>query len=342
MIFAENKRYYSLNQAYRETFGGKIFKVPVDGGFDCPNRDGTVARGGCTFCSVSGSGDMIVAPTDPLSSQFQKEIDMMHQKWPAVDQYIVYFQNFTNTHAPVEVIRERFEQVVNLPGVIGLSVGTRPDCLPPEVVDYLAELNQRLYLWVELGLQTTYETTSELINRAHDYPTYLDAVTRLRKHNIQVCTHLINGLPGETPEMMLENVRRTILDSDIQGIKLHLLHLMRNTRMLRDYQEGRLQLMSRSEYVSVICDQLELIPSEVVIHRLTGDAPWDSLIGPKWSLKKWEVLNAIDEELKQRDSWQGKYDVRKSNGIRMVSGRPHMLLGSAIENSTRSKIEVHH
>lgn len=310
-VFAENKRYYSLNQAYRETFGGKIFKVPVDAGFDCPNRDGTVAKGGCTFCSVSGSGDMIVAPSEPLPVQFQKEIDMMHQKWPGVNQYIVYFQNFTNTHAPVEVIKERFEQVVNLPGVVGLSVGTRPDCLPPEVVEYLAELNQRLYLWVELGLQSTFETTGDLINRAHDYQTYLDAVTHLRQHNIQVCTHLINGLPGEDLEMMRENVRRVVLDSDIQGIKLHLLHLMRNTKMLRDYHEGRLQLMSKKDYVAVICDQLEMIPQEIIIHRLTGDAPWDSLVGPKWSLKKWEVLNAIDEELLRRDSYQGKFDLRK-------------------------------
>lgn len=222
-----NKRYHSWNYALRNEFGGKIFKVPIDGGFDCPNRDGTVAHGGCTFCSVSGSGDMIVAPEDPLPIQFQKEIDMMHQKWPHVQQYIVYFQNFTNTHAPVEIIKERFEQVVNLPGVVGLSVGTRPDCLPDEVVDYLAELNERMYLWVELGLQTTFEETSKLINRAHDYQTYLDGVAKLRKHNIRVCTHLINGLPGESLEMMKENVRRTILDSDIQGIKLHLMHLMR-------------------------------------------------------------------------------------------------------------------
>lgn len=225
---------------------------------------------------------------------------MMHLKWPHVDQYIVYFQNFTNTHAPIEVIRERFEQVVNLPGVVGLSVGTRPDCLPEEVVEYLAELNQRLYLWVELGLQTTFESTSRSINRAHDYDTYVNGVAKLRAHNIRVCTHLINGLPGETSEMMLENVRRTILDSDIQGIKLHLLHLMRNTRMLRDYHEGRLQLMTRENYVQVICDQLEMIPPEIIIHRLTGDAPWDSLIGAMWSLKKWEILNAIDQEMLRR------------------------------------------
>ena len=304
-----NKRYHTWNYALRQQFGEKIFKVPIDGGFDCPNRDGTVAKGGCTFCSVSGSGDMIVAPSDPLPLQFQKEIQLMHQKWPTVDQYIVYFQNFTNTHAPVDVIRHRFEQVVNEKGVVGLSIGTRPDCLPDEVVNYLAELNERFYLWVELGLQTTFEETSAAINRAHDYQTYLDGVAKLRKHGIRVCTHLINGLPGETPAMMRENVRRTIQDSDIQGIKLHLLHLMTNTKMMRDYNVGRLQLMSKEAYVSVICDQLEMIPPEIVIHRLTGDAPFETIIGPMWSLKKWEVLNAIDAEMKRRNSYQGKYTV---------------------------------
>lgn len=304
-----NKRYHTWNYALRQQFGEKIFKVPIDGGFDCPNRDGTVAKGGCTFCSVSGSGDMIVAPSDPLPLQFQKEIQLMHQKWPTVDQYIVYFQNFTNTHAPVDVIRHRFEQVVNEKGVVGLSIGTRPDCLPDEVVNYLAELNERFYLWVELGLQTTFEETSAAINRAHDYQTYLDGVAKLRKHGIRVCTHLINGLPDETPAMMRENVRRTIQDSDIQGIKLHLLHLMTNTKMMRDYNEGRLQLMSKEAYVSVICDQLEMIPPEIVIHRLTGDAPFETIIGPMWSLKKWEVLNAIDAEMKRRNSYQGKYTV---------------------------------
>lgn len=307
----KNKRYHSWNFALRQEFGEKIFKVPIDAGFDCPNRDGTVAKGGCTFCSVSGSGDMILAPEAPLPEQFEKEIAMMHKKWPQVDKYIVYFQNFTNTHAPVALIRERFEQVLTLPGVVGISIGTRPDCLPEDVVDYLAELNQRFYLWVELGLQTTFETTSNAINRAHDYQTYLDGVASLRKHNIRVCTHLINGLPGETIEMMQENVRRTIQDSDIQGIKLHLLHLMRNTRMLRDYHEGRLQLMRRDTYVSLICDQLEMIPPEIIIHRLTGDAPWDSLVGPMWSLKKWEVLNEIDQEMLRRNSYQGKFNVRK-------------------------------
>lgn len=308
----QNKRYYTWNDALRETFSEKIFKVPIDGGFDCPNRDGTVATGGCTFCSVSGSGDMIVAPSDPLPIQFQKEVEQMHRKWPSTTQYIVYFQNFTNTHAPIDVIKHRFEQVINEKGVVGLSIGTRPDCLPDEVVEYLAELNQRLYLWVELGLQTTYEETSNRINRAHDYQTYLDGVAKLRQHNINVCTHLINGLPGETPEMMIENVRRTVVDSDIQGIKLHLLHLMTNTRMEKDYIEGKLQLLTQTDYTNIICDQLEIIPPEIIIHRLTGDAPRDTIIGPMWSLKKWEVLNAFDHELQRRQTYQGIYNARKS------------------------------
>lgn len=304
---SNDKRYYTWNNALREEFSEKIFKVPIDGGFDCPNRDGTVAHGGCTFCSVSGSGDMIVAPSDPLPIQFRKEVDQMHIKWPNTKQYIVYFQNFTNTHASIDVIKHRFEQVVNEEGVVGLSIGTRPDCLPDDVVEYLAELNKRLYLWVELGLQTTYEETSHLINRAHDYQTYLDGVAKLRKHNINVCTHLINGLPGETYEMMMENVRRTVTDSDIQGIKLHLLHLMTNTKMEKDYLEGRLQLLTQKDYTQLICDQLEIIPPEIIIHRLTGDAPRDTIIGPMWSLKKWEVLNGFDTELRRRGTYQGIY-----------------------------------
>ena len=309
--FANHKRYYTWNQALRETFGGKVFKVPIDAGFDCPNRDGTAATGGCTFCTVSGSGDMIIAPEAPLPVQFQKEVDMMHQKWPHANQYLVYFQNFTNTHAPVEILRERYEKVINEEGVVGICIGTRPDCLPDETIEYLSELNQRYYLWVELGLQTTFDETSRAINRAHDYQTYVDAVKRLRKHHINVCTHLINGLPGETTEMMIENVRRVICDSDIQGIKLHLLHLVKHTKMQQDYASGRLKLMDMATYVNVICDQIELIPDDIIIQRVTGDAPWDSLIGPMWSLHKWEVLNAIDKELERRDSWQGKYNARK-------------------------------
>ena len=301
------KRYNTLNDYYRQLFGEKIFKVPIDAGFDCPNRDGTVAHGGCTFCTVSGSGDAIVAPEAPIRDQFYKEIDFMHRKWPSVQKYLVYFQNFTNTHDRVEVIRERYEQAINEPGVVGINIGTRPDCLPDETIAYLAELSESMHVTVELGLQTTYEKTSQLINRAHTYQLYVETVKRLHQQapKVEIVSHLINGLPGETPEMMLENVRRCVTDNDIDGIKLHLLHLMTNTRMQRDYHEGRLKLLSMDEYVQIICNQLEIIPKSIIIHRITGDAPRDMLIGPMWSLKKWEVLNAIDEEMERRGSYQG-------------------------------------
>lgn len=305
------KRYTTWNQHLRETFGEKVFKVSLDGGFNCPNRDGTVAHGGCTFCSASGSGDFAQPRILPLPLQLNLGIQQMHKKWPHVHKYIAYFQNFTNTHAPVDVLRFRFEQVVNEPGVVGIMIATRPDCLPPETVEYLAELNQRYYMWVELGLQTVHDQTSQLINRAHDYQCYLEGVEKLRAHQIPVCTHIINGLPGESYVMMMETVERLCLDSDIQGIKIHLLHLMRKTKMMLDYKAGRLRFLDQDEYVNLVCDQLELIPKEIVIHRLTGDAPRDTLVGPMWSLNKWEVLNAIDDELERRQTYQGYRNCRQ-------------------------------
>ena len=301
------KRYNTLNDYYREIFGEKIFKVPIDAGFDCPNRDGTVAHGGCTFCTVSGSGDAIVAPDAPIRDQFYEEIDFMHRKWPEVKKYLVYFQNFTNTHDTVDVIRERYEQAINEPGVVGINIGTRPDCLPDETIAYITELSERMHVTVELGLQTTYDETSKIINRAHTYDLYVKTVKRLRElaPKVGIVSHLINGLPGENHEMMVENVRRCVTDNEIDGIKLHLLHLMTSTKMQRDYHEGRLRLLSMDEYVDIICDQLEIIPKNIVIHRITGDAPRDMLIGPMWSLKKWEVLNAIDKEMERRGSYQG-------------------------------------
>lgn len=301
------KRYNTLNDYYRQIFGEKIFKVPIDAGFDCPNRDGTVAYGGCTFCTVSGSGDAIVAPDAPIRDQFYKEIDFMHRKWPDVKKYLVYFQNFTNTHDTVDVIRERYEQAINEPGVVGINIGTRPDCLPDETIAYIAALSERMHVTVELGLQTTYDETSKIINRAHTYDLYVETVKRLRQlaPKVEIVSHLINGLPGETHDMMIENVRRCVTDNEIDGIKLHLLHLMTSTKMQRDYHEGRLKLLGMEEYVNIICDQLEIIPKNIIIHRITGDAPRDMLIGPMWSLKKWEVLNAIDQEMERRGSYQG-------------------------------------
>lgn len=304
LIFGD-KRYHSWSYHLKQTFGEKVFKIPLDAGFDCPNRDGTVATGGCTFCSERGSGDFAGDRQDDIVTQFHKVKEQMHKKWPK-GKYIGYFQAYTNTYAPVSVLQEKYEAILQQDGVVGLSIATRPDCLPDDVVEYLAELNERTYLWVELGLQTVHEKTAELINRAHDYACYVEGVEKLRKHNIRICSHIINGLPLETKEMMMETVRE-VVKLDIQGIKIHLLHLMKRTPMVKQFEKGLVKFLEFDEYIELVCDQLEIIPPHIIIHRLTGDAPADMLIGPIWSMKKWEILNAIDKELERRNSWQGKY-----------------------------------
>jgi radical SAM protein (TIGR01212 family) len=299
-----DKRFHTWNYEMRDQFNCKVFKVMLDAGFTCPNRDGSIAAGGCTFCSARGSGDFAGSRRDDLVTQFNTIRDLQHKKWPEAS-YIGYFQAYTNTYAPVSELREYFELVLQQPGVVGLSIATRPDCLPDDVVEYLAELNERTYLWVEMGLQTIHETTSQLINRAHDTQCFLDGVAKLRKHKIRTCAHIIYGLPGETNEMMLET-GRAVGAMDVQGIKIHLLHLMKKTPMVKQYEAGLLQFLEMDQYVKLVIDTLELLPPEMIIHRLTGDAPRDLLIGPMWSQKKWEVLNALDDELKSRNSWQGK------------------------------------
>lgn len=300
-----DKRYHTWNYHLRQQFGEKVFKVPLDGGFDCPNRDGTVASGGCTFCSERGSGDFAGDRKDDLITQFQTIKARMHTKWKT-GKYIGYFQAYSNTYAPVDELRDMFETILQQEGVVGLAIATRPDCLPDDVVDYLAELNKRTYLWVELGLQTVHERTALLINRAHDFNCYKEGVAKLRKHDIRVCSHIINGLPLETNEMMMETARE-VAKLDVQGIKIHLLHLMKRTPMVKQYEKGLLEFLDFDSYVQLVVDQLEILPPEMIIHRLTGDAPADLLIGPMWSSKKWEVLNEIDREFKRRDSWQGKF-----------------------------------
>lgn len=301
----DDKRYHTWNYHLKQTFGHKVFKVSLDGGFDCPNRDGTVSHGGCTFCSAAGSGDFAGNRTDDLVTQFNTIKNKMHHKWKD-GKYMAYFQAFTNTHAPVEVLREKYEAVLNLDGVVGLSIATRPDCLPDEVVDYLAELNERIYLWVELGLQTVHQKTADLINRAHDYDCYVKGVEKLRSHGIRVCSHIINGLPLENYDMMMETAKE-VAKLDVQGIKIHLLHLLKGTPMVKQYEKGLLQFLSFDDYIQLVCDQLEILPPEMIVHRITGDGPIELMVGPMWSVNKWNVLNTIDKELKRRDSYQGKY-----------------------------------
>lgn len=301
---SDGKRYYTWNRYLRNEFGKKVYKVALDASFDCPNRDGTVAFGGCTFCSAAGSGDFAGNKVDPIPVQFEQIKAKMEHKWKN-GLTMAYFQAYTNTHAPLPVLKEKFEAALACEGVMGLSIATRPDCLPDDVVEYLAELNERTYLWVELGLQTVHEKTANLINRAHDYATYVEGVNKLRKHGIRVVTHIINGLPLEDYDMMMETARE-VAKLDVQGIKIHLLHLLKGTPMVKQYEKGMLEFMDQGEYVQLVADQLEILPPDMIIHRITGDGPIDLMIGPMWSVNKWEVLNGIDAELERRGSWQGK------------------------------------
>lgn len=301
---SDGKRYYTWNRFLRNEFGHKVFKVALDAGFDCPNRDGTVAFGGCTFCSAAGSGDFAGNRVDPIDVQFAEIKAKMQQKWKD-GKTMAYFQAYTNTHAPLAELKEKFEAALAQEGVMGLSIATRPDCLPDDVVEYLAELNERTYLWVELGLQTVHEKTATLINRAHDYQTYVEGVEKLRKHNIRICSHIINGLPLEDYDMMMETAK-AVAKLDVQGIKIHLLHLLKGTPMVKQYEKGMLEFLDKDDYINLVADQLEVIPPEMVVQRITGDGPIDLMIGPMWSVNKWEVLNGIDAELARRNSWQGK------------------------------------
>ena len=311
--FDKNKRYHTWNYYLRQKFGEKIFKVSLNAGFTCPNVDGTLGYGGCIYCSREGSGDFAGNPNDNLRKQFDEIKTMMLKKWPNA-KYIGYFQAFTNTYAPLEVLKERYETVLGFEDVIGLSISTRPDCLPDDVVDYLAELNERTNLWVELGLQTIHDETSEIINRGHSYQDFLDGFKKLKDRNIKTVVHIINGLPSEDKEMMMQTAK-AVADMGADGIKIHLLHIIKDTP-LRDFlNNGKIIPMEQEEYINLVCDQLEILPEDMVIHRLTGDGKRDELLAPLWSLKKWEVLNRIDDEMKRRGTFQGSKYVKPDYDI---------------------------
>ena len=299
-----NKRYYTLDYFYKHKFNSKVFKVSLNAGFSCPNKDGTKGYGGCIYCSKLGSGDYAGDETEPLVEQFNKVKEIMNHKWPN-SKYIAYFQANTNTYAPVEVLKEKYESVMYLDNVIGLNIATRPDAISDECLDYLTELNNKTYLTVELGLQTIHEETSKLINRGHDLKCFDDMVKKLRNRNINVVVHIINGLPYETKEMMLETAKY-LSDLDIQGIKIHMLHILKDTALANLYDKEHFHVLTREEYVDIVCSQLELLRDDIVIHRITGDPNPNDLIEPTWLIKKFGVLNEIDKEMVKRDSYQGK------------------------------------
>lgn len=303
-LMTKEKPYNTLNAYYRHRFGKKVFKVSLNGGFTCPNKDGTKGYGGCIFCTESGSGDYAGNKSDPLRVQFSKIKDRMHQKWNDA-LYIAYFQANTNTYDSVDRLRNLYEEALRLdPNIVGLNIGTRPDAFSEDIYDLLTELNNKTYLTVELGLQSIHEETATFINRGHDLKTFEDAVKELRKRNIDVVVHIINGFPNETKEMMIETACY-VNNLDIQGIKIHLLHVMKNTTLGKQYIEHPFPILSLEEYRDIVVAQLKLLHPSIIIHRLTGDAPKELLLAPLWSLKKFIVMNEIDKELRRTNAYQG-------------------------------------
>lgn len=299
-----NKRYHTLDYFYKHKFHSKVFKVSLNAGFDCPNKDGKVGYGGCIYCSKLGSGDFAGEKQKDLITQFHEVKNTILKKWPN-SQYIGYFQANTNTYAPVSTLKEKYESILKLENVVGLNIATRPDAISEECLNYLDELNKKTYLTIELGLQTIHDKTSKLINRCHTLECFKNMVIKLRDKNINVVVHIINGLPFETKDEMLETVKY-LNQLDIQGIKIHMLHILKDTALATLYQKKHFPILTKEEYIEIVCDQLELLRPEIVIHRITGDPKVEDLIEPSWLIKKFGVLNDIDKEMVRRDSYQGK------------------------------------
>lgn len=299
----DNKRYHTLNYFYKTKFNSKVFKVSLNGNFSCPNfKNGN----GCIFCS-HGSGDFAGNKEDDLVTQFNEVKTMMEKKWPHA-KYIGYFQANTNTYAPLDILKEKYETILKIPNVIGLSIATRCDAISDECLDYLEDLSKRTFLTIELGLQSMHDKTLKLINRGHDLKSFDECVKKLKQRNINVVVHIINGLPFETKDMMLATVK--YLNSlKIDGIKIHMLHVLKNTELEKLYNETHFHILTKEEYIDIVCDELELLNEKIVIHRITGDPTKEDLIEPTWLIKKFCVLNDIDKEMVRRNSFQGKRQI---------------------------------
>lgn len=299
-----SKRYNTLNEELKRKFGGKVMKLSLDGGFTCPNRDGTVGTRGCIFCGDEGSGEFAGTRTVSIEEQVEEQKKLLSKKWDT-DKYIIYFQNFTNTYGPIEKLKSLYYKAIDIQGVVGLAIATRPDCLDEKVLDLLSEINSKTYLWIELGLQTIHEKSARFVRRGYPLEVYDKAIYELKRRNIKVVTHVILGLPGENKEKILDTVRY-VASTNTWGIKLHSLYVQRDTDLYDYYVKKPFPLMNREEYVALVADALELLPKDMVIHRVTGDGKRELLHEPKWSLDKLKVLSMIDKELKLRDSYQGK------------------------------------
>ena len=302
-LWNNTKRYYDLKSFWLNRFGCRVCKLQIDAGFTCPNRDGTVSRGGCTYCDGRGSRLRQIGPLPSVAEQIRRGKEY-YKKNRNAGKFIAYFQTFTNTYAPVEKLKELYDEAMAEEDVIGLSVGTRPDCIPSGIIDLFQDYARKKHVWLELGLQSIHDRTLRLINRGHPAAAFLDAVHRLSGSDIHICTHIIVGLPGETREDILETAR-AIATLPIHGIKIHALLALRGTVVGDLYEKREIIMFSRDDYVRTVSDILEILPPEMVIQRLTADGYRDIFLGPKWSVNKMEVLNAIDRELDRRNTYQG-------------------------------------
>lgn len=298
------KPYHALDYMLRERFGEKVYKVTLNGGMSCPNRDGTLGNGGCIFCSSGGSGDFAADASLSVTEQIESQIAMLRAKRP-IRKFIAYFQAYTNTYAPVPYLTRIFEEALSHPDIIALSIGTRPDCLGPEVISLLSRLNRQKPVWIELGLQTIHEDTARYIRRGYPLSRFEEAVKNLRAEGIEVIVHTILGLPGETNEQILATMDY-LNRQDIQGVKLQLLHVLRGTDLAKDYEAGRFSVYTKDAYLDLVIRCLETLRPDLVIHRVTGDGPKDLLIAPLWASRKREVLNDLHHRMKVRGSFQGK------------------------------------
>lgn len=300
-----NKRYYTYDYYLRKTFGGKCAKLPIDAGFTCPNIDGRCGHGGCIYCSGRGSGDFAELPSLSIPEQIESTRKKLGSKW-SVERVIPYFQAHTNTYAPTEVLREKFYEALNTEGAVGLNIATRADCLEDETVKLLGELSEKTVLTVELGLQTTNDESASFINRGHSFEDFKLGYQKLRNENkkINICVHIIFGLPNETEEDMLKTVRDVAALCPDQ-VKLHLLHVIKGTKLAKIYEQGDYIPMEREAYIDVVCKAIELLPPDTVVARVTGDGMADDLLAPMWSKKKVAVINDIDKLLFERQTCQG-------------------------------------
>lgn len=297
-------RYNAFSGELKRVFGCKVQRLSVDAGFTCPNRDGSIGVAGCIFCGGKGSGSYGILHGAGVAEQLEHAKEVMVRKYKA-ERFIAYFQSYSNTYAPVERLRALYDEALSVPDVVGLIVGTRPDCLPEETLDLLCSYATRSYFWLELGLQSHLDRTLSAIGRGHDVASFMHALDGCKRRGIRVCAHVILGLPGESREEMLQGAD-FLNCCGVEGVKIHLLHVMRGTRLAEQYREGAFRVLERDEYVGLVCDYLERLDPKIVVQRLTGDGNRQDLVAPLWSLQKFEVLNCIDNELARRGSQQGE------------------------------------